>query len=79
VKNLAQAIPPRIRQTLYSVIGTLIALEAIFDLVASDWETKIVAALAVLGFGTAALNVEASTPPSPPAGGVPPNFPDEFP
>lgn len=57
MKTLAQAIPARLRQTIYSVLGTLIALEAVFDLVPDVWQGKILEALSVLGFGVAALNV----------------------
>ena len=53
MKNLAQSIPVRWRQAIYSVLGTLVALEAIFDLVDDNWEGKILSALAVLGFGVA--------------------------
>jgi hypothetical protein len=66
MKNLAQSIPARIRQALYSIIGTAIALEAIFDLIEPGWESKILATIAVLGFGTAALNVDTPTPLPPP-------------
>jgi hypothetical protein len=80
VKNLAQSIPTRWRTAIYSVLGTLVGLEAIFDLVPDVWEGKILSTLVVLGFGTAVLNVsDPLPPPPPPAGGVAPNFPDEFP
>jgi hypothetical protein len=57
MKNLAQAIPTKYRTAIYSVLGTLVGLEAIFDLVPAGWESKILSALVVLGFGTAVLNV----------------------
>lgn len=57
MKNLAQAIPAVWRQGIYSVLATLIALEAIFDVVPDVWEGKVLAALAVLGFGVAVGNV----------------------
>ena len=57
MKNLAQSIPPHIRQTIYTVLGTAIALEAIFDVVPDVWEGKVLSALAVLGFGVAFGNV----------------------
>jgi hypothetical protein len=80
VKNLAQSIPTKWRTAIYSILGTLVGLEAIFDVVEDGLEGKILSALVVLGFGTAVLNVGTPLPPPPPGdGGVAPNFPDEFP
>jgi hypothetical protein len=79
MNTLAQSIPPRIRQVIYSVLATIVALEAIFDVVPDEWQGKILSALTVLGFGVAFGNV--STPPTPlppPSGGVPEQFPGEF-
>lgn len=56
--NLAQSIPAKARTAIYSVLGTLIGLEAIFDVVPDIWEGKLLSALAVLGFGTAIANVK---------------------
>lgn len=78
MNTLAQSIPPRIRQVIYSVLATVVALEAIFDVVPDVWEGKILSALTVLGFGVALGNV-STTPPPPPPGGVPEQFPGEFP
>lgn len=58
MKNLAQAIPTAWRTAIYSILGTLVGLEAIFDVVPDVWEGKILSALVVLGFGTAVLNVK---------------------
>ena len=79
MKNLAQMIPAKYRTAIYSVLGTLVGLEAIFDLIPAGWESKILATLVVLGFGTAALNVSSPPPPPPPNGGVPEQFPGAFP
>lgn len=57
MKNLAQSIPTGARQAIYSVLATLVALEAIFDVVPDVWEGKILSALTVLGFGVALGNV----------------------
>lgn len=57
-KNLAQAIPAKARQWVYGLLGTLIPLEVIFDVIPAGVETKLVAVLAVLGFGTAWSNVQ---------------------
>ena len=53
---LRDLIPAKYRQAVYSVLGTLVGLEAIFDLIDDGPEAKILAALTVLGFGLAASN-----------------------
>jgi hypothetical protein len=60
VTNLAQLIPARVRQVVYSVLATAVALEAIFDVFPDVWEGKVLAALTVLGFGVAVGNVRTS-------------------
>lgn len=59
--TLAQAIPVKIRQAIYSVLAVLIAFEAIFDVIDGDLEGKILAALAVLGFGVSLSNTVDKT------------------
>lgn len=54
--TLAQSIPVKFRQGVYSVLATAIALEAIFDVVPDVWQGKVLAALSVLGFGVAVSN-----------------------
>ena len=61
MKNLAQSIPVGVRQAIYSILGTLVALEAIFDVVPDVWEGKVLSALAVLGFGVALGNTGDSS------------------
>lgn len=62
MKNLAQSIPTGIRQTVYSILATLVGLEAVFDVVPDVLEGKILAALVVLGFGVALGNTGTSEP-----------------
>ena len=57
-KTLAQAIPDNVRVAVYSILGTLIALEVIWDVVPDVLEGKLLASLGALGFGVAALNVK---------------------
>jgi hypothetical protein len=57
MKNLAQSIPAAWRSAIYSILGTLVGLEAIFDVVPDVIEGKILSALVVLGFGVAVGNV----------------------
>jgi Na+-transporting NADH:ubiquinone oxidoreductase subunit NqrB len=54
--NLATKIPVKIRQTIYTVLAALIAVEAVWDVVDGALESKILATLSVLGFGVALGN-----------------------
>ena len=54
--SLAHAIPVKVRKAIYSVLATVVGLEAVFDVVDDAWEGKILAALVVLGFGIAIPN-----------------------
>lgn len=75
--TLAQALPAKVRVAIYSILPTLVALEAVFDWIEGDIESKVLAVLVIFGFGTALSN----TPPvvARTALQVPPEFPDEFP
>jgi hypothetical protein len=53
---LAEYIPAKVRKVIYSVLGTAVGLEAIFDIVPDVLEGKLLAALVVLGFGLALKN-----------------------
>ena len=53
---LRDIIPARYRQIVYSALTTLFALELIFDIIPEGAQSKILAALAVLGFSVAAGN-----------------------
>ena len=54
--SLAQAIPTRYRQAIYSILATLVGLEVVFDLIPAGVESKIMGALVVLGFGVSLSN-----------------------
>lgn len=60
--NIAQLIPPKVRQAIYSVLGTLFTLELIFDWLPEVWEGRVLQVLAVLGFSLAAGNVTKASP-----------------
>ena len=60
ITNLAQSIPLKSRKIIYSVIATLVGLEAIFDVVGPSWESKVMSALVVLGFGVAIPNTQVT-------------------
>jgi len=55
-------IPAKARKVIYTLLATGYALEAIFDVVPAGTETRLVAALTVLGFGMAAVNTNTNTP-----------------
>jgi hypothetical protein len=59
-RTLAHAIPDRVRAAVYIALGVALPLEAIWDVVPSPLEGKLLASLAALGFGVAALNVSSS-------------------
>ena len=67
--TVAQMIPEKVRQAIYAVLPTLVALELLFDLIPAGVETKIVGVLVILGFGTAFANTPKFLPPptTPPA------------
>ena len=52
--KIADYLPARARAVIYVVLGTAIALEAVWDLVPQVLEGKVLATLSVLGFGLAA-------------------------
>ena len=66
MKNLAQSIPSKWRTAIYSTLATLVGLEAVFDLIPAGIESKILAALVVLGFGVAVGHGGDPLPPPPP-------------
>ncbi len=53
---LRDIIPAKYRQIVYTLLGALFGLEAIFDLIDGATEGRILAAAAVLGFTVAAGN-----------------------
>ena len=55
-KPLAEYIPVRGRRVIYSILGALFAIEAIWDVVEPGVESRIVATLAALGFVLAQAN-----------------------
>jgi hypothetical protein len=80
LNNIAAFLPPKIRATVYTVLATLILLEAVWDLLPQPFEGRLLASLSILGFGMAAVNATPTpTPQRPPDnGGVPENFEGEF-
>lgn len=53
---IADLLPPRARKAVYTVLATLLAVEAIWNVVPDGYEGRIVATLAALGFVLARSN-----------------------
>jgi len=51
--KIADWIPAKARAAVYTVLGALVALEAVWDFVPSPLEGKLLSTLTVLGFGLA--------------------------
>jgi len=56
--KLAQAIPPKVRHAVYSILATLYGFELVLDMIPPGVEAKVLGILAVLGFGVAASNTD---------------------
>ena len=54
--KVAQFIPAPVRKVVYTVLGTLFTLEAIFDVIPDVLEGTLLQALAALGFVVAVSN-----------------------
>jgi hypothetical protein len=54
---IADLIPATARRIVYLALGTVVGLEAVWDVVPDVLEGKVLATLTVLGFGLAAANV----------------------
>lgn len=55
-QTIAGWLPQKVRAATYTVLGTAILLEAVWDLVPELLEGKILKTFSILGFGMAALN-----------------------
>lgn len=70
IRNIASFIPPGWRTAIYSLLGTLILLEQVWDIVPQPFEGKVLATLSALGFSMAAVNALPDKPLPPPEGDV---------
>lgn len=73
--TLAQALPEKVRTSIYSILPTLVALELLFDVIPSGIESKILGVLVILGFGTALSNTPSAVARWGPPADPPPEFP----
>ena len=60
MKKIASYLPEKWRGAVYSVLGTVTALELIWGFMPTDYSLKMLGTLNVLGFGMAALNTEVT-------------------
>ena len=58
---IANLLPPTVRKRVYEVLVTLYGLELVFDVIDGNTESKVLAALGVLGFVIARVNVKPTT------------------
>ena len=56
IRTVAEYIPARARQIVYSVLGAAVAVELIWDAFPDAIDGKILKTLGALGFGLAAAN-----------------------
>lgn len=61
ITTLAQAIPPKWRKVIYSVLSAALAVNAVLEVVDSDIAVKVLGIAAALGFVVALPNV-SNTP-----------------
>jgi uncharacterized membrane protein YbaN (DUF454 family) len=54
--KIADLLPPHIRKAIYTVLGTLVALEAVVDVIPDVLEGRALLVLAALGFTLASAN-----------------------
>lgn len=55
---IADLLTSTVRKRVYEVLVTLYGLELVFDVIDGDVESKVLAALGVLGFAIARANVK---------------------
>lgn len=58
---IADLIAPRYRKIIYTVLGTLLAIEAIWNVVPDGLESRAIATLGALGFVLARGNTTTPT------------------
>ena len=58
---IADLLTPTVRKRVYEVLATLYGLELVFDVIDGNTESKVLAALGVLGFALARVNVKPTT------------------
>ena len=80
VADLFRAIPARVRQTIYGVLGLVVLGDAWWGLLPEDVSGNVVATFTGLTLVMALANatVKPLPPPPPPQPGLPENFPNEF-
>lgn len=64
ITTLAQAIPPKWRKVIYSILSAALAINAVLDVVPGEWASKAIGIAAALGFVIALPNVNTPTDPT---------------
>lgn len=59
VRNAASYVPAKVRGVIYTLIGTAVMLEGIWDVVPEPFEGKALKTVTVLGFGLALANTSS--------------------
>ncbi len=57
IRSVATYVPAKVRGVIYTVLGTAIALEAVWGVIPEQVEAKALTTLSILGFGLALGNV----------------------
>lgn len=60
ITNLAQAIPPKWRKVIYSILSAALAINAVLEVVDSDIAVKAIGIAAALGFVIALPNTDTT-------------------
>lgn len=60
-RTIAEWIPAKARAVIYTVLGTAILLEAVWNVLPAVLEGKVLATASVLGFGLAVANTPTSS------------------
>jgi hypothetical protein len=60
ITTLAQAIPPKWRKVIYSVLSAALAINAVLDVIPGEIAGKVIGVLAALGFVMAGTNVNTT-------------------
>jgi len=58
MKTIAEFIPSKFRGVIYSLIGSYMALDLIWNLTPDAYDGRVTATLGALGFALAALNTD---------------------
>ena len=61
ITTLAQAVPPKWRKVIYSVLSAALAINAVLDVIPGEIAGKVIGIAAALGFVMAGTNTPTNT------------------